>query len=249
MTLEPMDLLPAARQPVPGSELELIERSLRWNELFSPWPDEARRRLAKEARLRTYHRRTQVLAHDRHARDLLAVVSGCLEVGCGDAEGRKYVHGLLGPGHLAPLVRLLEDQPLPYNYHAHEDSVIVHVACDAVLSVLAEQPQLWREVARLGLRRQRHSLQALHEQVLSSIPQRLVVTLLRLVDFYGVAESEGLALRVRLSQHDLAAMLGVSRQTINRELGLLIEQGILDATYNRIIVKDLVRLKERVQWP
>lgn len=238
--------------PIPATAVTdggLINRALRWNELFGPWPDEVRARLAAQARLRRYGRRTQVLAHDRQARELLCVVSGCLEVGCVDADGRKFVHGLLGPGHIAPLVRLLEDVPLPYDYHAHEDSVIVHLGCEVVLEVLGSQPSLWREVARLALQRQRYSLATLHERALGGIAQRLVVTLLRLAAFYGNSEPEGLALRVRLSQHDLAAMLGVSRQTINREMGELIAQGVLEATYNRIVIKDLERLQALARWP
>jgi len=227
----------------PVTDGSLIDRALRWNELFGTWPEEVRAQLAAQARLRRYGRRTQVLAHDRQARELLCVVSGCLEVGCVDAEGRKFVYGLMRPGHVAPLVRLLEDAPLPYDYHAHEDSVILHLACEAVLEVLDSQPQLWREVARLALQRQRFSLACLHERVLGGIPQRLVVTLLRLAALYGNSEPEGLALRVRLSQHDLAAILGVSRQTINREMGELIAQGVLEATYNRIVIKDLERLQ------
>lgn len=226
-----------------GTDRELIDRALRWSELFRSWPDEARARLVAGAWLRRYSRLEQVLAHNRQARELMAVVSGCLEVGCVDADGRKFVHGLLGPGHVAGVVRLLEDEPLPYSYQAHEDAVIVHLGCDDVLAVLEAQPQLWREVAHLGLLRQRYSLSSLHERVLNGIPQRLAAKLLRLADFYGYSEPEGLVLRVRLSQHDLAAMLGVSRQTINRELGALIEQGIIDARYNCIVIKDLRRLQ------
>ena len=133
----PDDLPVAATAVTDGG---LINRALRWNELFGPWPEEVRARLAAQARLRRYGRRTQVLAHDRQARELLCVVSGCLEVGCVDAEGRKFVHGLLGPGHIAPLVRLLEDVPLPYDYHAHEASVIVHLSCEVVLEVLGRHP-------------------------------------------------------------------------------------------------------------
>lgn len=249
MTRDLVSEVSRSAQPVTGAERDLIDRTLRWNELFCHWPDEARGRLVKDARLRAYDRRTQVLAHDRHAREMLAVASGFMEVGCVDAEGRRYLHGLLGAGHIAAVVRLLEDEPLPYQYHAHEDSVIVHLTCDTVLAVLAEQPQLWREVARMGLQRHRYSLQALHDKVLNSIPQRLVVTLLRLAEYYGVSESGGVALGVRLSQHDLAAMLGVSRQTINRELGVLIEQGILDVSYNRIVIRDPLRLKGLLQQP
>ncbi|BEP40138.1 Crp/Fnr family transcriptional regulator [Variovorax sp. 375MFSha3.1] len=193
-----------------------------------------------------YSRRTQVLAHDRHRRELLVVVSGCLEISSMSANGRKYVNALLGPGQVAPLVRLLEDVPLAYDYHAHEDSVIVHLPSDAVIAVLDAEPVLWRDVAKLGLQRQRLSIVLLQNQMLNSIHGRVAATLMSLVHFYGgqgpgTAEDAGGPL-VRLSQNDLAAMLGLSRQTINKELGRLVEEGAIDMRYKRIRIVDADRL-------
>ena len=142
------------------------------------------------------------------------------------AHGRKYVNALLGPGQVAPLVRLLEDVPLPYDYHAHEDSVIIHLPSDAVIAVLDAEPVLWRDVAKLGLQRQRLSIVLLQNQMLNSIHGRVAATLMSLVHFYGgqgpgtVEDADGPL--VRLSQNDLAAMLGLSRHTINKELGRLV---------------------------
>ena len=200
----------------------------------------------KSARMERYSRRTQVLAHDRHRREVLVVVSGCLEISSMSANGRKYVNALLGPGQVAPLVRLLEDVPLAYDYHAHEDSVIVHLPSDAVIAVLDAEPVLWRDVAKLGLQRQRLSIVLLQNQMLNSIHGRVAATLMSLVHFYngqgpGTGESDGGPL-VRLSQNDLAAMLGLSRQTINKELGRLVEEGAIDMRYKRIRIVDADRL-------
>lgn len=200
----------------------------------------------KSARMERYSRRTQVLAHDRHRRELLVVVSGCLEISSMSSNGRKYVNALLGPGQVAPLVRLLEDVPLAYDYHAHEDSVIVHLPSDAVIAVLDAEPVLWRDVAKLGLQRQRLSIVLLQNQMLNSIHGRVAATLMSLVHFYngqgpGTGEDDGGPL-VRLSQNDLAAMLGLSRQTINKELGRLVEEGAIDMRYKRIRIVDAERL-------
>lgn len=200
----------------------------------------------KSARMERYSRRTQVLAHDRHRRELLVVVSGCLEISSMSTHGRKYVNALLGPGQVAPLVRLLEDVPLPYDYHAHEDSVIIHLPSDAVIAVLDAEPVLWRDVAKLGLQRQRLSIVLLQNQMLNSIHGRVAATLMSLVHFYGgqgpgtTENAEGPL--VRLSQNDLAAMLGLSRQTINKELGRLVEEGAIDMRYKRIRIVDADRL-------
>lgn len=217
---------------------------MRWNELFSRWPDARRADLMKSARLERYSRRTQVLAHDRHRRELLVVVSGCLEISSMSSHGRKYVNALLGPGQVAPLVRLLEEVPLAYDYHAHEDSVIIHLPCDAVIAVLDAEPILWRDVAKLGLQRQRLSIVLLQNQMLNSVHGRVAATLMSLIHFYGgQGDGEHANPLVRLSQNDLAAMLGLSRQTINKELGLLVEEGAIDLSYKRIRIVDAERLQ------
>ncbi|KAF1068138.1 Crp/Fnr family transcriptional regulator [Variovorax sp.] len=196
----------------------------------------------KSARLERYGRRTQVLAHDRHRRELLVVVSGCLEISSMSPNGRKYVNALLGPGQVAPLVRLLEEVPLAYDYHAHEDSVIVHLPSDAVLAVLDAEPLLWRDVAKLGLQRQRLSIVLLQNQMLNSIHGRVAAALMNLVHFYSGQGEDGAPPLVRLSQTDLAAMLGLSRQTVNKELGRLVEEGAIDMRYKRIRIIDAERL-------
>jgi len=197
----------------------------------------------KSARLERYSRRTQVLAHDRHRRELLVVVSGCLEISSLSGNGRKYLNALLGPGHVVPVVRLLEDVPLAFDIHAHEDSVIVHLPSDAVLAVLDAEPLLWRDVARLALQRQRQTVAMLGGQVLGSVRRRVALALLNLAGLHGTQEDERLDLRVRLSQHDLATMLGLSRQTINKELGALVEAGVIGLTYKRVAILDTEQLR------
>lgn len=192
----------------------------------------------KSARLVRYRRRTQVLASDRRKRELLAVVSGCLEISNMNPQGRKYVNALLGPGQVAPLVRLLADVPLPYDYHAHEDSVIVHLPSDAVIALLDAEPVLWRDVAKLALQRQRLSVMLLQGQMLNSVRARVAATLTSVIRFYGMQVKAAASLPVRLSQNDLAAMLGLSRQTINKELGRLVAEGVIDMSYKRIRIVD-----------
>ncbi len=221
----------------------LVAHALRLNQLFGTWPDARRDALLPSARLERYARRTQVLSHEPARRELLAVVSGCLEISSMSALGRKYVNALLGPGQVAPLVRLLDDVPLAYDYHAHEDSVIVHLPCDAVLAVLDAEPQLWRGIAKLGLQRQRQSVALLQNQMLAPVRGRVAATLLSLGELYGAQEQGALNLRVRLSQTDLAAMLTLSRQTINKELGRLVDEAVIELSYKRITILDREALR------
>ena len=49
--------------------------------------------------------------------------------------------------------------------------------------------------------------------------------------------------RLRLSQHHLAAMLGLSRQTINKELSALADERIIELGYKHVSVRDPVALR------
>ena len=73
-----------ARVPA-RDQAALIARALTWCELFSQWPDAQRQVLQQQARVVRYSRRTLVLSHDEHCRELLCVVNGCIEVSCVNA--------------------------------------------------------------------------------------------------------------------------------------------------------------------
>lgn len=230
-------------QALSNRDASLIGHALSMNELFSSWPLEARTPLIRVARLGRYPRKADVLAHDRAARELLVVVSGCLEIGGTSPDGRKYLHALMRPSSVSPLTRLLEDVPQPLDYSAHVDSVILHLPVPAVLEQLGLHPELWRGVAYLALQRQRYSVAYLSRLLLGTLEQRLAVMLVKLAQLYGQEGPEGVDLEIRLSQQDLAALLGVSRQTMNRALRTFIDLGLLRAMYNRITVLDMLRLQ------
>jgi DNA-binding transcriptional MocR family regulator len=65
-----------------------------------------------------------------------------------------------------------------------------------------------------------------------STRQRLAATIARLAQLYGAGDGSS-GLRLRLSQDDLATMLQVSRQSINREMRVLEKQGLVGANMAR----------------
>lgn len=182
-------------------------------------------------------------------RFVLVVVSGCVEIGSVSEAGRKHVNALLGPGRVAPLVRLLEDEPLGYDFHAHVDSVIIRLPVDAVVAELDAEPVLWREVARLALHRQRSNIAALQGVTLGTVRRRVAATLIALAELHGAPQESGIDLRVSLSQHDFAALLGLSRQTINKQLRVLADLGVIEMSYKRLLLRDVPALSRIASAP
>ena len=219
----------------------LIWRALKWCELFSQWPDEQLRALQASARLARYSRRSLVMSHDSQCRELLCIVSGCLEVSTVNADGGKYLNALVGPGTTVPVIRLLEDTPLTFSYYALLDATVLHLPAAAVIAQLDAHPLLWRGLAQLALRRQRNSMILLQKQLLASNRQRLASTLVELAKLHGRGPHRGTR-EVSVSQTDLANMVGVTRQTVNKELQVFLRDGLIDVAYGRIVVRNLAGL-------
>lgn len=231
----------------PGATLALIHRALRCCALFRDWPDIAMDRIARIGHLERYERRTQVLAQDRQRREVLVVVSGCLEVSGVNATGAKFVLSLQGSGEVVALVRLLKGGPLIYDYHAHEDTVLVHLPSDKLRTVLDDMPLLWKDVALLALERQSDSIVSMQRRALGHQQQGLAATLVKLVGWYGQPIDGGPTISLRLSQSDLASMVSVSRQTMNKKLRLLAQQGVLTADYRHLTILDMLALRRMTE--
>ena len=83
------------------------------------------------------------------------------------------------------------------------------------------------------------------EHLLShSAPQRVVRRLLDLAEHYGVSDGEATRIDLRLTQDDLASLAGTTRETVNRVLASLRDQGLIRVERARVSVLNLSRLEQ-----
>lgn len=211
---------------------------LRLCPLFACWPEARLADLAAIARAETYPRGTEIFARDPEKREAFVIASGEIEVSRGSMAGKKFVLSLQGPHEILAIVRLLAEQPIHYVYSAYEDSVLLHLPCDGLVAILDAEPILWRDIALLMCARQGDSLRQLDIQKLGSLEQRMAATLADLSRIHGVAGEAGTELALRLPQEQLAAMLGVTRQSVNKLLRGFEAAGLIAVDYNRITIRD-----------
>lgn len=217
----------------------LIRRALGLCHLLRHWPGEVLDELAGAATLGRYARRQQVMAGDPLRREVMVVVSGCLEVGGVDAMGARFVLSLHGAGDILGLARMLEHTQFVYDYHAHQPTVLVEIPGASFLALLDAHPLLWKDICLLVLARMHELIVVQQRHAFSNIDNRVAELLARLAPTHGKPAPQGQGVVLRISQSDLAAMLSVSRQTINKELRLLERRGLLRVAYGRLILLDL----------
>lgn len=206
--------------------------------MLSTWPVHALDELAKVARLRGYKREQQVLANDPQRRDIYIVASGSVAVDSIDESGSRFLLTIFGPGEALGWIRLLEDTRFVYHYQAREATVLVQIPVDVMRCVLDAHPLLWRHLCLEMLRRSHQQILAQRRQTFRHFERRLVDAVLQTARTVERRGQDGAHLSVRLSQSELAAMLSVSRQTVNKQLQRLQARGLLHAEYGRLVIRD-----------
>ncbi|MFT3818977.1 MAG: Crp/Fnr family transcriptional regulator [Rubrivivax sp.] len=226
---------------------------LRLCPLFAEWPADRLRELTASMRMQRYRRRALLKALRDGEADVLLIVSGAIDLEVTSAQGGKYTLAVLGPGQIMGLLYLRGEAPQVFTAYAHEDSQIIHIPTATMRQVLDAEPILWRSVAEFALQRFHLNIEFQRDWALGSVRRRVALVLINLAHRYGDIGARGHPsdTELRITQADLANMLGVSRQTVAGELKRLKDEGVVGsrAGYRLIILRDMAALLRIAQEP
>ena len=172
---------------------------------------------------------------------LYAVLEGSVRIGAVNEQGKEALLSLVEPPHWFGEICLFDGQPRTHDAFGVGLCILLHVPQAALLELLEDQPQYWRQFALLMSHKLRLTFINLEQLSLMPAPARVAHRLLLIAEGYG--ETEHARRIIQLPQEQLALMLSLSRQTINQILKELQNQGILNLSYGEIEVVDLEKLR------
>ena len=221
------------------SSRPLIE-SLATIPFFSGLDAAALERLATGMRSRRF-RRGEVIFHVGDPGDaLFVVVSGDVKISLPSETGDEAILTTLGPGAVFGELALLDGAPRSATATAQSPTETVVLPRDRFRELIATEAgvrdALLASIAG-ELRRLTRHVEELH---FLDITGRLAARLVRLAAEHGTALPDGsVRLRSTLTQGDLAAMVGCTRQSVNKLLGQFTDDGLLRQEREGIVIVDL----------
>jgi CRP/FNR family transcriptional regulator, cyclic AMP receptor protein len=175
--------------------------------------------------------------------ELFGVHSGYLRLSVSNSDGMEGFVGYYGPGTWFGEVSIFDELPRPTDAYAVGPTEVLVVPAAALRQILDLNPLWYRDFARVLCNKLRFALAHIESTVLP-ISVRIGSRLLDLAQVYGLPSQDGL--RLKLSQEDLARMLGVTRQSINKELRGFERDGWLSLHRGEIILRDVPALQRHV---
>jgi CRP/FNR family cyclic AMP-dependent transcriptional regulator len=174
---------------------------------------------------------------------MLAVLSGLVRVGVTSADGREITLNVIGPGEIVGEVALLDGRPRSADAVAAEETTMMVIERRFFLPFLVRHEGLVERMLAVLCDRLRRTSAALEELALLDLPGRLARLLVKLAGDYGRAvEGGGVRIDIRLSQRDLSNQVAATRESVNKQLRIWRDAGIIGIESGHIVLRDVAAL-------
>lgn len=185
---------------------------------------EARTQLARTARRHDAARGSLIYAAGAPANGVYVVASGWVSLSVGEAAGRESIVHLCGPGDSFGEEELAGGE-CTLSARAVSAALLVHLPRAGLLEAMARHPSVAHCALRSVSRRVLQAAQLVGASATRSALQRLAGYLLR-----GIAPDERQPAKFTLAvpKGALASLLGVTRETLSRLLGLLAKRELIE---------------------
>ena len=215
--------------------------------LFAGLSDEQLDALAVFLRRRAYRKGTVVVSEGEAGSSMYFIEEGQIKLTILSPEGKEVVLQLLGPGGFFGELALLDGEPRSATAVVQSHAKLAALEREHLLQFLERHPRAAASLLAAMSRRLRRTTDTVHDAALLDGPTRLAKTLLQLNDAASRSGPDGAISAPRLTQEELAEMVGGTRESINRWLGILARENLVRRRRGRVEILNPEGLRRRLQ--
>ncbi|MGH8671149.1 MAG: Crp/Fnr family transcriptional regulator [Burkholderiales bacterium] len=179
---------------------------------------------------KSYPKHTIVINAGDTTDSVYIINSGKVKVLIGDDTGREIILAMLGQGEFFGEMSLIDDQPRSATVVTMETSEFTIISKGDFNQCLLNNPPITTHILQGLARRLREADKKIESLALLDVYGRVARTLLQLAD----KDNGNMVVKEKLSQKDIANMIGASREMVSRILKDLVIGGYVKMDGKRI---------------
>ena len=169
---------------------------------------------------------------------VFCIINGVIKLSVMTEQGNELTTTLLRRGEIFGSLQPESLQGIKETAQAMGEVSAYQINRDEFKALLSQQPRLsWWFIEALCAQRQRAE-RKLQNILTQTVEMRVLGTLKELSEVFGVRCVHGYALEIRLTQQDLADLVGASRSVVSTVMNELRRRGMLDYTRDLICIND-----------
>jgi CRP/FNR family transcriptional regulator, cyclic AMP receptor protein len=222
---------------IPGGKFSV----LRQHSIFRDLDGEAFEQLCRYARPAAFRRGATILSKGDPGNSLIAVISGTVKISISSADGRNAILNLIGPGEIFGEVAVLDGLARTADAIANSNCEIFVIDRREFLPFVKSQPGLAMKFIELLCARLRWTSDQVEEVILQDLPGRLASALIRLTERYEAKQDSR---TITVTQQEISEMVGMSRESINKQLRAWAAHNWVRLEHGAIVVLDIKPLQD-----
>jgi len=223
----------------------LIRQLLRRIYMFSELQDMELERLQAMSIKRQYPRGQVVFHMGDRGGNLYIIRRGRVKVTIPFPNGEEAIIAILSDGDVLGELSFIDRKPHGATVTAVERTEVLCLQRELFLDFLQTRIEVALKILELLAHRLRDVNALVSEKHFLDVPSRLSRKILDLSKSFGIRENGGIRIGVRLTQKDLASMVGATRESVNKQLRILRQNEIIHLSNGYIRVLDPLRLFSR----
>jgi CRP/FNR family cyclic AMP-dependent transcriptional regulator len=224
----------------------MLKADLRQVSLFShlgqPELDSLRSRLVS----RIYHRGSTIFHQGDPSGRLFIIESGWVKLLRQTEAGDEMLIEIFGPGSVFGELSIFTNEPRTGTVTTIEETRTVSLSRAAYYELVSTHPRIALRSLELLARRIRASDELIQDLAFLDVPGRLAKRLIELAAQTGADIPEGRLITLRISQDDLATMVGTTRESVNKSLAMFRRKGAISRRGNNLVIVDEAALRSRI---
>jgi CRP/FNR family cyclic AMP-dependent transcriptional regulator len=199
--------------------------------LFRDVPEAELRLLSERLHRKTFSAGTMLMTADQTGESVYFIFSGTVKIHVEQADGSEVIISILGPGESVGEMSALDHPSRSASVTTLEESDLLWLDRSTFRKFLMATPMLSHNLSCLLSARLRQANEQIQSLATVDVECRIARQLIGFADKYGQPEMDGkISIPVRLTQSDLANLVGATRESVNKIIVSYKERGYLSAS-------------------
>jgi CRP/FNR family transcriptional regulator, cyclic AMP receptor protein len=206
---------------------------LRKHPVFCELEPEALDQLGRYAKHVTLKRGTTIFSKGDPGNSLYAVISGTVKMSISAPDGRSAILNLIGPGEIFGEIAVLDGRDRTADAIANTNCEMLVIDRREFIPFVRSQPTVAMKFIELLCGRLRWTSDQVEQIILQNLAGRLASALIRLSE---KRKLEPAAPTIAITQQEISEMVGMTRESINKQLRAWEERNWVRLEHGAIVV-------------
>jgi CRP/FNR family cyclic AMP-dependent transcriptional regulator len=213
---------------------------------FADLADEDIRELRAVARRRTFRNGEVIFHRDDPGQVLYVIKEGKVKICLTSPDGQEVALVVFGKGECFGELAMFGGLPRSADAITLEKVECYTLQRSDFHSAIMKNPKIAIQVLEELAKRLRNTDQMVEDLIFLDVYGRVAKKLLELADTHGVKSEDGIRIDVRLTQQELASMVGASRESVNKVIGYFTDKNFISTDKHRVTLHRMAELKRRI---